>query len=89
VFPLFLWSKCFFYVWGLAPASVGKHSYYASFVDDFSKFTWIYFLKKLSGVYQVFLNFQQLAERKFNRKIITMQTDWVVNMKNSIAFFKK
>jgi hypothetical protein len=63
-------------VWGPAPASVGQHSYYVSFIDDFSKFTWIYLLNKRSDVYQVFLNFQQLVERKFGRKIISMQTDW-------------
>jgi hypothetical protein len=44
-------------VWGHAPASVGKHAYYVSFIDDYSKFTWIYLLKKCSEVYQVFLNF--------------------------------
>jgi histone deacetylase 1/2 len=63
-------------VWGPAPLSVGKHAYYVSFIDDFSKFTWIYLLKKRSDVYQVFLNFQQYVERKFDRKIVTMQTDW-------------
>jgi histone deacetylase 1/2 len=45
-------------VWGPAPESAGKHSYYVSFIDDFSKFTWIYLLKKHSDVCQVFLNFQ-------------------------------
>jgi histone deacetylase 1/2 len=63
-------------VWGPALLSVGKHAYYVSFIDDFSKFTWIYLLKKRSDVYQVFLDFQQYVERQFNRKIITMQTDW-------------
>ena len=44
-------------VWGPAPISGGKHEYYVSFIDDFSKFTWIYLLKKCSDVYQAFLNF--------------------------------
>ena len=62
-------------VWGPAPTSVGRHSYYVSFIDDYSKFTWIYLLKKRSEVFQVFKNFQNLVERKLNTKIIAMQTD--------------
>jgi histone deacetylase 1/2 len=76
-------------VWGPAPLSVGKHSYYVSFIDDFSKFTWIYLLKKRSEVYQVFLNFQQFVERKFGRKIITMQTDWGGEYEKLNIFFQK
>jgi hypothetical protein len=54
-------------------------------------FTWIYLLKKRSEVYQVFLNFQQLVEWKFGRKIITMQINCgrVVNMKSYMVSFKK
>jgi hypothetical protein len=58
-------------VWGPAPFSVVKHAYYVSIIDDFSKFTWIYLLKKRSDVYQAFLNYQQYVERKFDRKIVT------------------
>jgi histone deacetylase 1/2 len=76
-------------VWGPAPVSVNKHLYYVSFIDDYSKFTWIYLLKKRSDVYQVFLNFQQLVERKFNRKIITMQTDWGGEYEKLHSFFQK
>jgi histone deacetylase 1/2 len=32
-------------VWGPAPLSARKNAYYISFIDDFSKFTWIYLLK--------------------------------------------
>jgi hypothetical protein len=41
-------------VWGPAPKSVGRYKYYVSFIDDFSKFTWIYLLKKKLDVFQVF-----------------------------------
>ena len=69
--------------------SVGKHTYYVSFIDDFSKFTWIYLLKKRSDVYQAFLNYQQYVERKFDRKIITMQTDWGGEYEKLNGFFQK
>jgi hypothetical protein len=62
-------------VWGPAPLSVGKHAYYVSFIDDSSKFSWIYLLKKRFVVFQVFLDFQQYVERQFGRKILTMQTN--------------
>ena len=45
------------------------------FIDDYSKFTWIYLLKHNAEVFKVFHEFQTLAERLFNHKIITMQTD--------------
>ena len=49
-------------VWGPAPQSVGHYQYYVSFIDDFSKFTWIFLLKNRSGVFDVFIQFQQLVE---------------------------
>jgi hypothetical protein len=48
-----------------------------SFIDDYSKFTWIYFLHHKSEVFPRFREFQSLVERLFDQKIITMQTDWV------------
>ena len=59
-------------VWGQAPLSVGRHKYYVSFIDDYSKYTWIYLIKNKSDVFQVFQNFQALVERKFNSKIIAI-----------------
>jgi histone deacetylase 1/2 len=70
------------YVWGPAHSLVGRYQYYVSFIDDFNKFTWIFLLKNGSEVFRVFLNFQQLVERLLSRKIHTMQTDWMVNIKN-------
>jgi hypothetical protein len=62
-------------VLGAAPESVGRFKYYVSFIDDFSKFTWIYLIKHKSEVFQCFSDFQNLVERMFGRKFIAMQTD--------------
>jgi hypothetical protein len=61
--------------WGHAPDSVGVKRYYVSFIDDNSKFTWIYLLKFKSEVFEKLCEFQTLVERLFDRKILTMQTD--------------
>ena len=63
-------------VWGPTPESVGRKKYYVSFIDDFSKFTWIYLIKFKSEVFQKFQEFQAFVERQFNRKILAVQTDW-------------
>lgn len=60
-----------------------------SFIDDFSKFTWIYPLKHKSEVFSKFQEFQTLVERLFDRKIITMQTDWGGEYQALHSFFSK
>jgi hypothetical protein len=61
---------------GSCPSSFGNHSYYGSFIDDFSKFTWIYLLKHKSEVFDKFRSFQAHVEHLFNCKILAMQTYW-------------
>jgi hypothetical protein len=63
-------------VWGPAPESVGWFKYYVSFVDEFNKFTWIYLIKHKSEVFQKFQEFQAHVERLFERKILSVQSDW-------------
>jgi histone deacetylase 1/2 len=79
----------FFDVWGPAPISVGRHRYYVSFIDDYSKYTWIYLIRKKSDVFQVFHDFQNLVERKFNKKIISVQSDWVGEYEKLNSFFQR
>jgi len=55
-------------VWGAAPESVGRKRFYVSFIDDFSKFTWVYLLKHKSEVIQKFQEFQVMVERIFSQK---------------------
>ena len=42
--------------------SLGKSMYYESFIDDFSRNTWIYFLKKKSKFFDKFKEFKALVE---------------------------
>jgi hypothetical protein len=60
-----------------------------SFIDDFSKYIWVYLIKQKSDVFQVFKNFQNLVERKFNKKIISMQTDWGGEYEKLNSFFQE
>lgn len=63
-------------VWGPAQVSSGGFKYYVSFLDDYSRFTWIYLIKHKYDVEQVFYNFQNHVERLLNAKICTIQSDW-------------
>lgn len=74
-------------VWGPAPSSVGNKNYYVSFIDDFSKFTWVYLLKHKSEVFSKFREFQTLVEHSFNTKIKAMQTDWGGEYQRINSFF--
>jgi histone deacetylase 1/2 len=76
-------------VWGLAPFSVGNKNYYVSFIDDFSKFTWVYLLKHKSEVFSKFREFQTLVEHSFNTKIKAMQTDWGGEYQRLNSFFSQ
>ena len=49
-------------VWGPTPTLIGRHNYYVSFIDDHSKFTWLYLLRHKSEVSQCFRDFHNLVE---------------------------
>jgi hypothetical protein len=63
-------------VWGPAQTSVSGHNYYVSFVDAYSRFTWLYLIKRKSDVFDVFLQFQSHVERLLHHKILHVQSDW-------------
>jgi hypothetical protein len=62
-------------VWGPETESVGRFKYYVSFIDNFSKFIWIYLLKHKSEVFQKFKEFQTLVERLFDCKVRAIQSN--------------
>jgi hypothetical protein len=63
-------------VWGpsLIVSSNGFH-YYLLFVDDYSKFTWIYFMKNKSEVPHLFSLFKSQVENLLDTIIKIQRTD--------------
>eukprot|EP00253_Pinus_taeda_P017702 PITA_17702 len=49
--------------------------YYGIFVDDFSRKTWIYFLKKKDEVFKWFRSFKALVETQTGKKMKILRTD--------------
>jgi hypothetical protein len=68
-------ERIFSGVWGPTPNSVGRKKYYVSFIDDFSKFTWVYLFRFKFEVFQKFIEFQTMVECLFNTKLIAIQID--------------
>ena len=55
--------------------SLGKYVYYESFIDDFSRNTWIYFLKKKFEVFDKLKEFKALMENQIEKKIKVLRID--------------
>ena len=63
-------------VFGPVPVpSLGKSVYCVSFIDDFSRNTWIYFLRKKSEFFDKFKEFKALVENQAEKKIKVLRTD--------------
>jgi hypothetical protein len=59
-------------MFGVLPDSFGNKKCYVSFIDDFSKFTWIYLLRHIPEVSKYFFEFQKLVECLLDRKIVAV-----------------
>ena len=55
--------------------SLSEYFYYASFIDDYSHKTWIYFLKKKDEVFERFKEFKALVENLSEKKIKILRSD--------------
>jgi 5'-3' exoribonuclease 2 len=63
-------------VFGLVPIpSLGRSMYYVSSIDDFSRKTWLYFLRNKYEVFSKFKEFKSLVENQIDKKIKVMRTN--------------
>lgn len=63
-------------VWGPAPCvSIDGYRYYVLFVDECTRFTWIYPLINKSDVFLVFVQFLAFVSNQFNASVKILQSD--------------
>lgn len=55
--------------------SIGQSRYYVLFVDDYSKMSFVYFMKEKSEVLKYFKEFQTMTEKQKGKKIKILRTD--------------
>nr|GEX68587.1 retrovirus-related Pol polyprotein from transposon TNT 1-94 [Tanacetum cinerariifolium] len=75
-------STCVLYlvfcdVWGPAPVtSTDGHKYFLLCVDHYTRYMWVFPLKRKYDVFATFKHFLAMVERQFNIKLKSVQTDW-------------
>lgn len=55
--------------------STRGYQYLLTFIDDFSRYVWVYFLKHKDEVFEKFREFKDTVERELGRKIKCLRTD--------------
>src|SRR6266536_1937309 len=63
--------------------SLDGNSFGLVIVDDFSRFTWVFFLDDKSQVHKIFKNFAIKAQNQFEVKIKKVQSDNGMEFKNA------
>ena len=59
----------------VSATSLSGYVYYVSFIDDYSRRTWIYFLKGKDEVLEIFKKFKALVENLSENNIKTLISD--------------
>jgi hypothetical protein len=84
-----LLEHVFFYVWGIAPVSVGKYSYYVSLLIILVNSPRSIFLRSVLMFIKSFLTFSNLRNASLIGRLKPCKLIGVVNIKNSIVYFTK
>ena len=56
-------------------ASFSSFKYFLTFIDDYSRHTWVYFLKLKCKVFDMFLAYKALVEKQSSHQIIKLRSD--------------
>ncbi|CAL5322797.1 unnamed protein product [Camellia sinensis] len=63
-------------VWGPSPIlTKGGSAYYVSFVDDCTRYTWVYLMTHNSDFYQIYRTFQSMITTQFGSTIKVLRSD--------------
>ena len=63
-------------VWGMAPVTYqANYKYFVTFIDDYSRFTWIYFLHSKDEVLSFFKIFHAHIRTRFSANIKILHFD--------------
>jgi len=63
-------------VWGPSPVASNMGArYYVTFIDDFSRKIWVYFLKQKFEVFQKFKKWKTMVENQTGRKVKVLRSD--------------
>ena len=55
--------------------SLSEAEYFLTFIDDKTRYTWVYVLKRKDQVFERFLEWKALVEKSTGRKLKTLRTD--------------
>lgn len=71
--------------------SISGYLYYITFINEFSRKTWIYYLKHKDEALETFKELKALVESQIGKKIKTFKSDVVENtcQKNLLSFVKR
>jgi transposase InsO family protein len=59
----------------LSSPSFSGCKYFLTFIDDFSRRTWVYFLKLKRKVFDKFLAYKAVVEKQYRHQIQNLRTD--------------
>ena len=63
-------------VWGINPIiSHAQNKYFVTFIDDYSRYTWVYFLRHKSEVFHMFKLFLALVDTQFSAAVKILRSD--------------